>query len=98
MWWWCPRPNDGKEMYVCHPPEDHDKAISRRKNGQKYTPPDYRPGYKPDADLKPSSNNSTKPSVPQKLKLDPRLKEVLCTNICLSEQDIDKLCEHAASM
>ena len=99
MWWWCPKHNDGKGMYVRHPPHEHDESVERRRAGQKYIPPDYRRGYTPgDGDLKPPPSNSTKPeSQPQKLELNSRLKEVLCTSLCLNEQDVEALLKQADS-
>ena len=99
MWWWCPKHNDGKGMYVRHPPHEHDESVERRRAGQKYIPPDYRRGYTPgDGDLKPPPSNSTKPeSQPQKLELNSRLKEVLCTSLCLSEKDVESLLKQADS-
>ena len=82
-------------MYVRHPPEEHDEAAQRRKAGQKYTPPDYRPDWKPDGESNPPSKTTA--SAAHKLELIPKLKEVLCTNLCLSKQDYDKLIAEAQS-
>ena len=89
MWWWHPKHNNGNGMYVRHPPCDHDQWAAQKTTGQKYTPPDYRPGYKPDSEDKnqPASNSNSKESQKLKLAIDERLRSVLCSRLMLSEQD-----------
>ena len=83
-------------MYVRHPPEEHDDAAHRRRTGQKYTPPDYRQGWKPDGESKSPPNDSSKSEATQaKLELCDKLKQVLCTNLCLSESDVNQLIAEA---
>ena len=94
QWWWCPRHNEGKGMYVRHPPGEHDEWHAAKKSGNTYLPPDYRRD-------KPSEKSNDEPpknsSVPSKtaLELKDSLREVLCTNLCMSYGDVDKLFEHA---
>ena len=82
-------------MYVRHPPEDHDEVYQRRKAGQKYTPPDYRPGWKPDGASIPPPNNETgnneSESKKLKLVLSDKVKEVLCTTYMMSDADVDHI-------
>ena len=68
-------------------------------SGEKYIPPDFCYRDQPSAGpSNPSSNKSTKTGDSSKLDLNPRLKEVLCTNLCLSEQDVERIYSQAASM
>ena len=98
-WWWCPKHNSGKGMYVRHPPEEHDDWERLKKSGGKYIPLDYRSSDQPSEESrKLPTDDSEKAKLSPKLELDPRLKEVLCTNLCLSEQDIDRLADAAGSM
>ena len=36
-WWWWPRHNDGKGLYVRHKPENHEKWEEAKKKGERFT-------------------------------------------------------------
>jgi hypothetical protein len=105
LWWWCTEHCNGRGMYVRHPPNEHDLWAERKRAGQKYLPPDYRGDYKSDDGIQkpppsndrkpPPSNSSPEESQSKRLKINDRLKTILCTNLCLSEQDADKLLKQA---
>ena len=82
-------------MYVRHPPSEHNDWANQKKSGQKYTPPDYRPGWKSDGASIPPPNNETgndKSDTPRsKLVLKDSLKQVLTTKLMLSDEDVDQL-------
>ena len=55
IWWWCPSHNDGKDLYVRHPPKDHDKWFHLKKNRSdptaRYTPPNTAPNLDSNASI-----------------------------------------------
>jgi hypothetical protein len=96
-WFWCPHHvKDGcwDGLYVGHPPDKH----KGRKNG---TPQKGSQGSQlrmADGLLKPAT--PTKPSdnaTDSNLQLQARLKEVMCTNLCMSGDDVDKIFDAANS-
>ena len=86
QYWWCPHHKQAEGLwnglYVKHPPERHDavtahwKAKRAQEKELKNEPPKTTPAANP-----PGSS----------LQLQSRLKEVLCTNLCLSASDVDKI-------
>ena len=87
-YWWCPHHvhPDGhwNGLYVQHPPERH-RFKQPRKNGDK-----------DEKDKGAPAANATTADSSLKLDLQSKLKEVLCTNLCLSDEDVDKLFEQAS--
>ena len=76
-WWWCKQHNNGKGMYVRHPPHEHSDWAARKKAGQKYIPPDYRTNTKSGEDQPPPNKPNDIVSEPKKLALTKKLKSVL---------------------
>ena len=77
-WYWCPyHKKEGKwdGMYVLHKPEDHRHHTTN--------PSASEPSQ-------PSSATGEKEKTVS-LQLQSKLKEVLCTNLCMSRDDIDKV-------
>ena len=86
-WFWCPHHvNKGKwdGLYVAHRPEQH--------KGQKNGTPKKDSLKMKDGLLKPAT-----PVPATQLQLQSRLKEVMCTNLCMSGDDVDKLFDAANS-
>lgn len=97
--WWCSKHDDGKGMYVCHPPEDHDKCraaqAAQKASGGKFTyiPPD--PLRKPSVHTTTGAGDEVKPppvnsgdSDTGTLELGNELKQVLAT-FGLSDSDAE---------
>ena len=91
-WWWCEQHNNGKGMYVRHPPNEHADWAARKKAGEKYVPPDYRSNYKSGQDQSSQSKPKDEIPEPKKLVLTENLKSVLSTTMMLSDQDVDHVC------
>ena len=79
--WWCPKHVHPKGLwnglYVKHHPDKHDEVTQRRK------------GYKPAAPAAPAGPQADAAKVG--LELQSKLKSVMCTNLCLSSEDVNKL-------
>ena len=88
QYWWCPhhKQADGfwNGLYVKHPPERHDAVVAHWKN--------KRAQGKNTEDSKTAPSDKTSDS---SLQLQSKLKEVLCTNLCLSAADVDKMFDQA---
>jgi len=98
-WWWCPQHNDGKGLYVRHPPGDHAKWLNSKRNrndpSARYTPPDSKPSGSANVTdggklNKPDDNSSDS----GKLALGNELKQVLCS-YGLSDTDAESAWEQA---
>ena len=74
-WWWCPSHNDGKGIYVCHPPGNHDRWLHSKKNHSdptaRYTPPNS------DSNIYINATNDGGSSDVGRLALRNKLKQVL---------------------
>ena len=82
-YYWCPhhvKPGKWDGMYVLHRPEDH---TGRRKRGPPGTAAPTAP-----SDEKKDEKKATPAA---DLQLAARLKEVMCTNLCMSAADVDAL-------
>lgn len=81
QFWWCPKHVHPKGLwnglYVKHHPDKHDEVTQRRK------------GNKPAAPAATTTPNADAAKVG--LELQSKLKSVMCTNLCLSSEDVDKL-------
>ena len=86
-WWWCPKHNDGKGLYVRHPAKDHDKWLHSKKNRSdptaRYTPPN--PSSSSDSNASANTTDGGKKNDSDggssdigKLELGDELKQVLC--------------------
>ena len=88
-WWWCSQHNDGKGMYVRHPPSDHAEWLRcKNSDSERYISPDNRKSSPPDP------NNSDTPSAPttlpaSTLELGSELKQVLAS-FGMSDNDADE--------
>ena len=85
-WHWCPKhvhPH-GKfnGLYCLHTPENHDEWKAK-----------YRKGS---AQPAPAAAPATDAPAKQKLALNQRIKEVLCTKLMISDDDTDKVCKEIA--
>ncbi len=92
---WCPNhvhPNGAwNGLYVKHRADQHEEYVQQRR-GKRGKPKTAAAGTSTGA-----TNSNTQPPVgTQKLQLDSKLKDVLCTNLCMSSEDIDKLVEQAS--
>ena len=91
-WWWCPKHNHDKGMYVRHPPEEHEQWFNKKKRGEKYFPPDFQ------CRNQPSTEGSSKPSEESEktklvLSFNERLREVFCSKLMLSDEDAENICK-----
>ena len=94
-WWWCPQHNEGKGLYVRHPPGDHAKWLHSKRNRSdpdaRYIPPDVNP---PSGGSAHATTGSANPPAAShdieaiKLTLGDNLKQILCT-YGLSDTDTD---------
>ena len=90
--YWCPHHVHPKGLwsglYVKHPPEKHDEVMKRRSQFTKKTAATTAAAGSAGGDEKPDATHSG-------LQLQGRLKEVMCTNLCMSSEDVDKLFSQA---
>jgi hypothetical protein len=75
-WWWCERHNDGKGLYVRHPPSDHDEWKRCKKSGEFYKQPDARKTPDPDPN---TTNTPTNVPSTSTLELGEEMKQVLAS-------------------
>ncbi len=97
-WHWCShhkhKNNLWDGLYVSHPKSEHEKYTSRYKRQQKKALENKdNSANATSADKEKGDASSSTPS----LDLASRLKEVLCTNLCLSSEDAQKLISQASS-
>ena len=83
-WWFCKHHNDGKGLYVRHPPSDHEKwAASKKKmkeTGAKY--PEYKPPdplFDSSAHTVDGAGGTTDVKIDSTLELGAELKQVLAS-------------------
>ena len=67
-------------LYVNHPEDQHDRVVGKFKKSD-------------GGDTTNSASNND--NATKQLQLQSKLKEVLCTNLCMSSDDVDKLLEKA---
>lgn len=83
-YWWCPKHNNNKGMYVRHPPEDHDKqaaASKSKRNGgsYNYVIPDPLKQKSPPPSANATTDTPNSNSGPSTLELGKELNQVLAT-------------------
>ena len=80
-WYWCPRhkDKDGKydKLYVTHKPGDHDNVMAKRRKMW---------------NRKPAAPSGDTNSGGTKLVVNQKLKEVLCTQMMLSDDEANNIC------
>ena len=105
-WWWCPNHNEGKGLYVRHPPQDHDKWKAAVKNKKKtggrlaYVSPDplTNGGSAHTVDGgSPTKKQKTDDSDTGNLELADSLKHVLAS-MGMSNSDCNDAIEQAQGM
>ena len=104
-WWWCPNHNDGKGLYVRHPPKDHDRWLHSKKNRSdptaRYTPPNPAPNSASNASANTTDGGKKNDSDGGssdvgRLELGNELKQVLCS-YGLSNSDANSCWEQAVA-
>ena len=89
-WTWCPHHKHSQGLYdglyySNHTPETHDQWRAGKKKGKKFS-----------AD---TTASTAAPSAPHSkaLKISETLKNALCTNLCVTEEDLNKIIDSAES-
>ncbi len=106
-WWWCTNHNDGKGMYVRHPPSDHSKWKQAKDEKKRYVPPRIdkplaatttMPPSQPSASGTSGSSGASQSnsSTPGMLELNSELKQVLAS-FGLSDHDAESVWNQAYS-
>ena len=92
LWQWCPHhvlPGKWKGLYTKHAPTACPSAAGKKANGHAASPGiAAATGAAADAAAKPKADST--------LALQAKLKDVMCTNLCLSGEDVEKLFKEAS--